>query len=196
MEKEDAQIHIFFTSIQIPRHWHFGTDQGTDQLNLFRFQNVFIIRTSSYSRKHHVKQVFLSTLWLTIKTINGETITENGTYPPSYTKDQKGVLFTSTSSYKVPSVNTSSTKNIPENKTFKLFQNRHEITRIIQQYVKHRQHLSSILLLNQRVLNDVQRTRLSCGRMIRLLAHPPPHHLLLACCISFAVFLCIAGQAY
>ncbi len=35
-------------------------------------------------------------------------------------------------------------------------------------------HLIIFEMLNQRVLNALQRTRLSCDRMIRLLAHPRP----------------------
>jgi hypothetical protein len=41
----------------------------------------------------------------------------------------------------------------------------------------------------QRVLNDLQRTRLSCGRMNWLLAHPLPS----ASCLSFSLFLCAAA---
>jgi hypothetical protein len=37
-------------------------------------------------------------------------------------------------------------------------------------------------------------TRLSCGRIIRFLAHPLPP-LLSASCLSFSVFLCVAGRA-
>ncbi len=39
----------------------------------------------------------------------------------------------------------------------------------------------------QRVLNDLWTTRLSCGRLIRLLVHPLPHPPFR--CISFSVFL-------
>ncbi len=45
---------------------------------------------------------------------------------------------------------------------------------------------------HQRVLVDFQRTRLSCGSMIRLLAHPLSPS---AICLSFSAFLCAAGQA-
>jgi hypothetical protein len=54
---------------------------------------------------------------------------------------------------------------------------------------------SPVLQPDQRVLNDLQRTSRSCGRMIRLLAHPlpplPPSN-----CLSFSVFLCVGGLAY
>ncbi len=51
--------------------------------------------------------------------------------------------------------------------------------------------------LSQRVLNDLQRSRLSCGgRMTRLLAHPLPSPLRWSGCLSFSVFLCFAGRAY
>jgi len=46
----------------------------------------------------------------------------------------------------------------------------------------------------RRVLNDLQRTRPSCGRMIQLFARPSP--LPSASCLSFSVFLCVACQAY
>jgi hypothetical protein len=52
-----------------------------------------------------------------------------------------------------------------------------------------------ISLRKLRVLNDLQMTRLYGGRMIRLLAHPPPHHPS-ASCLSFSDFLCAAGRAY
>jgi hypothetical protein len=47
---------------------------------------------------------------------------------------------------------------------------------------------------DQRVLNNVQRTRLSCGCMIWLLPHTPPSPE--ASCLSFSDFLCVAIQAY
>jgi hypothetical protein len=46
----------------------------------------------------------------------------------------------------------------------------------------------------QRVLNDLSRTKLSCDRMIRLLAHPLPS-LSSASCLSFSVFQFVAGRA-
>ncbi len=50
-------------------------------------------------------------------------------------------------------------------------------------------------LLMQRVFNDLKRNRLSFGRMIRLLAHPLPPPLPSWTCLSFSVFLCVAGRA-
>ncbi len=45
----------------------------------------------------------------------------------------------------------------------------------------------------QRVLNDFQRTRLFCGHMNPA---PPTPPLPSASCLSFSVFLCVAGRAY
>jgi hypothetical protein len=42
-------------------------------------------------------------------------------------------------------------------------------------------------------LDDLQRTRLSCGRMFRLLTPPP---LPLEICLSFSDYLYVAGPAY
>jgi hypothetical protein len=45
---------------------------------------------------------------------------------------------------------------------------------------------------HQRVFNYLQRAKLSCGRVIRLLTHPLPSES----CLSFAVFLGVVGRAY
>jgi hypothetical protein len=47
------------------------------------------------------------------------------------------------------------------------------------------------LPFSQRVLNDLWRTRLSCGSMIWLLLHPPPPTLPSASCLSLSVFQCV-----
>ncbi len=60
---------------------------------------------------------------------------------------------------------------------------------------KNLERKKSYFLACQRVLNDLQRTGLFGGRMIRLLAHPlltsPVSRFL-----AFSVFLSVAGRAY
>jgi hypothetical protein len=52
--------------------------------------------------------------------------------------------------------------------------------------------------IKQRVLKDLYKTKLSRCRMIWLLPNPSPTPppLPSASCLSFSVFLCVAGRAY
>jgi hypothetical protein len=50
--------------------------------------------------------------------------------------------------------------------------------------------------IDRRGLNDIYRARISCGRIIRLHAPPLPNLSHQQVCLSFSVFLCVAGPAY
>ncbi len=52
--------------------------------------------------------------------------------------------------------------------------------------------------IGERELDDLQRTKLSCGRMIRAFGSSPTPSppLPVASCLSFSVFLCVAGRTF